>query len=115
MHLTGYPHKPQRKINWPSAITRLTAHVMCALVSDLVICKRRKEHGHTGHQISSPRPFFFKQHKTHLFVKLMKFKPYYYINSVGCFRTQPLDKLVDMCIKHKDSDRALVTILTVFP
>ena len=24
---------------WPSEITRLTAHFMCGLVSDLVICK----------------------------------------------------------------------------
>ena len=32
-----YPHKPLRK--WPYAITRLTAHFVYGLMSDLVICK----------------------------------------------------------------------------
>ena len=41
------PHKHLRKINGPSAITRLTAHIMSGLMSDLAICKRGKEHGHT--------------------------------------------------------------------
>ena len=30
------PYKPLWKINCPSAITRLTAHVQCGLMSDLV-------------------------------------------------------------------------------
>ena len=30
------------KLKWPYAITRLTAHYMCGLRSDLVICKFRK-------------------------------------------------------------------------
>ena len=38
-----YPHKQLRKINLPSAITRQAAHVMCGLMSDLVICNHRKE------------------------------------------------------------------------
>ena len=36
-----YPHKPIR-LKWPYAITRLTAHIMSGLMSDLVICKFRK-------------------------------------------------------------------------
>ena len=32
---------------WPFAITRLTAHCTCGLMSDLVICKHRKEYSHT--------------------------------------------------------------------
>ena len=38
-----YPHKPLRKIlKRPYAITRLTAHLMCDLMSDLVTWKFRK-------------------------------------------------------------------------
>ena len=33
------PHKP--------AITRLTAHFICGLMSDLMICKDSKEYDHT--------------------------------------------------------------------
>ena len=36
-----YKRKPLRKIMWPSAITRLTAHSTCDLMSDLVISKHR--------------------------------------------------------------------------
>ena len=32
-----YPHNPLTKIMWPSAVTRLTAHFMYGLMSDLVI------------------------------------------------------------------------------
>ena len=42
-----YPHKPLRK--WPSAVTRLTAHLTCGLMSDLEICKHGNEYGHTLH------------------------------------------------------------------
>ena len=42
-----YPHKPLRKINWPTAIARLTAHITCGLKSDLAICKHSKEYAHT--------------------------------------------------------------------
>ena len=38
------PHEPFRRWTWLSAITRRTAHLMCGLVSDLVVCKL-KEHG----------------------------------------------------------------------
>ena len=37
-----YPHQLQRKIKWPSAIVRLTAHFTYGLMSDLVICKPKK-------------------------------------------------------------------------
>ena len=37
---------------WPSAKTRLTTHVICGLMSDLVNCKHRKEYGHTWLQFS---------------------------------------------------------------
>ena len=33
---------PWGRLKWPSAITRLTAHFMCGLMSDMVICKFRK-------------------------------------------------------------------------
>ena len=39
----AYPHKPLKKIKCPSAIIRLTAHFKCRLMSDLVICKHKKE------------------------------------------------------------------------
>ena len=29
---------------WPSAVTRLTAHFTCGMMSDLVICKHRNEY-----------------------------------------------------------------------
>ena len=34
-----------RKINWPFAFTRLTAHVRYGLMPNLVICKHGKEYG----------------------------------------------------------------------
>ena len=37
-----YEHKPLRKIPWPPVITKLIAHF--GLVSDMVICKYRKEY-----------------------------------------------------------------------
>ena len=37
-----YPHKPLKKIKWRSAITRLTAHFVCGVMSDLVIWKIKK-------------------------------------------------------------------------
>ena len=33
---------PRGRLKWPCAITRLTTHFMCGLMSDLVICKFRK-------------------------------------------------------------------------
>ena len=38
----AYPHKPLRKIKWPSAITRLIAHFTRDLMSDLVIASIEK-------------------------------------------------------------------------
>ena len=38
-----YPHKAPREIKWLSVITRLTAHLMCGLMSDLAIYKHRKK------------------------------------------------------------------------
>ena len=49
-----YPHKSQRK--WISAITRLTVHYTCDLMSDVVICKHRIECGHTWHWLSLLKP-----------------------------------------------------------
>ena len=40
-----HSRKPPRKINWPYAITRLTAHFTWDLMSDLMICKHRKQNG----------------------------------------------------------------------
>ena len=38
-----YTHtNPWGKLKWPHAITRLAAHYMCGLMSDLVICNSRK-------------------------------------------------------------------------
>ena len=60
-----YPHKPLRKesetMNY--AITRLTAYLMCGLMSNLVICKFWKKHGHTWHRMSLLRPGVIKQRK----------------------------------------------------
>ena len=33
---------PRGRLKWPSAITRLTAHCTCGLMSDLVICRHKK-------------------------------------------------------------------------
>ena len=41
-----FPHKPLRDMKWPSATTRLTTQFTSGLISDLVICKHRKEYGH---------------------------------------------------------------------
>ena len=53
------PHKPRGNIEWPYAITRLTAHSICGRMSDLVMWK----YGHTWHQMSFLRPGVIKQHK----------------------------------------------------
>ena len=38
-----YTHtNPWGRLKWPYAITRLTAHFVCGLMADLVICKSRK-------------------------------------------------------------------------
>ena len=43
-----YPHKPQKKIEVTICkITRLTAHFMCGLLFDVLICKFIKTYGHT--------------------------------------------------------------------
>ena len=60
-----YLHKPQRKIELTICkITRLTAHFMCGLMSDLLICKFIKTYGHTWHRMSLLRPGVIKPHKT---------------------------------------------------
>ena len=66
MLIHAYLRKELRKIKRPSAITRLTAHIACGLMFDLVICKHRKEYGLIWHWMSLPRPGVNKQHKTHL-------------------------------------------------
>ena len=33
---------PRGRLKWPSAVTRLTPHFMCALVSDRMICKLKE-------------------------------------------------------------------------
>ena len=37
-----YPHKPVRNINWPSSIIKSTVHVVCGVMSGLVIRKHRQ-------------------------------------------------------------------------
>ena len=54
-----YPHKPPRRLKWQSEVPRLTAHYL-GLVSDLVICKHRKEYGHTWHVMPLLRPGVIK-------------------------------------------------------
>ena len=51
------------EIKWSSAITRLTAHLICDLMSHLVICEQWKEYGHTWHWMSLQRPGVNKWHK----------------------------------------------------
>ena len=63
MLIHTYPHKPLMKIKFPSAITRLTAHFTCDLMSALVIYNHRKD-GYTWHWMSFLRPGGIKQHKT---------------------------------------------------
>ena len=52
---------PSLYIKCPYIITWLTAHFVCGLMSDLVICKFRKD-GHTWHRMSLLRPGVIKQH-----------------------------------------------------
>ena len=40
-------HDNDLSVKWSSVITRLTTHCTCGLMSDLVICKHRKEYGRT--------------------------------------------------------------------
>ena len=37
-----HPYKPWGRLKWPHAITRLTSHFTCDLLSDLVMCKQKK-------------------------------------------------------------------------
>ena len=50
------------------AITRLTTHITCDLMSDLVICKHRKEYGLTWHRMSLLRPDVIEQNKSQAYV-----------------------------------------------
>ena len=62
-----YPHKPWRNIEVTICkITRLTAHFMCGLMSDLLICTFNKKYGHTWHWMSLLRPDVINQHKLNL-------------------------------------------------
>ena len=51
------------RLKWPSVITKLTAHFMCGLMSNLVIYKFRKKYSHTGHWMSLLRTGVIKQRK----------------------------------------------------
>ena len=62
-----YPHNPWGRLKLPYGITRLTAHFMCGLMSDLVICKFKK-YGHTWHRKSLLRPGVVKPHKPKPFI-----------------------------------------------
>ena len=42
-----YPHKPLRYTEMTVCNHQADSHVMCGLISDLVICKFRKKYGHT--------------------------------------------------------------------
>ena len=53
--------KPQGCLMRPSAITKLTVHFTCGVMSALVICKQRKECGHTWHPMYLLRPCVLKQ------------------------------------------------------
>ena len=52
---------PWGTLNWPYAVTRLTAHFMCGLRSDLVICKFRKSIAMTPDVLTWPG--VIKQHQ----------------------------------------------------
>ena len=43
MFTDTYSHKPWGRLKWSYAVTRLTAHFMCGLVSYMVTCKFRKK------------------------------------------------------------------------
>ena len=49
MLIHTYPHKYMGMVNWLPAITKLTAHVPCSLMSDLVISKNISDYGQFGH------------------------------------------------------------------
>ena len=59
------------RLKWLYAITGLTAHFTCGLMSGLVNCKHRKECGHTWHWMSLLRPDFVNQHKLKLKLQSM--------------------------------------------
>ena len=58
-----YPQKPLRKCKWPSTFTEMTAHFMCGLTSDLLICKHRVRSYVTLNVLTETmRPGVIKQH-----------------------------------------------------
>ena len=73
-----YPHKPLRKIKWPSAITRLTAHFTCGLMSDLAVCRCLHRKNMVIHDIECLCwPGVIKQHNPPIFPTL-PIHPYIY-------------------------------------
>ena len=71
------PTETLRKIKWPPAITRLTVHFTCGLMSDLLISKHRKKYGHTWHWVSLLRPGVTSQHK-HLGIRKVTYDVQYF-------------------------------------
>ena len=56
----------------------------CGLVSDLVICKHRKEYGYTGHPVSLLRIDVINEHKTQTQT------PYIVVKSIMVFRNKTI-------------------------
>ena len=69
-----YPHKLHGKIKWPFAITRLTAHITCGLMSDLEILCTSLEKSMVIHDTKCPYEdkVSFKQHKFKLYSSTLK-------------------------------------------
>ena len=96
-----YPHKPQRKIEVTICkITRLTAHFMCGLMSDLLICKFIETYGHTWHRMSLLRPGVIKPYET---------KPNHLVSPYISARTTEEDlKNADLCNRQADNPTSCV-------
>ena len=107
--------QPPEEVKWPSAISRLAALYICGLMSGLVICKDRKEYGHTWHWMSYLRPGVIKQHK--LLTSLWGFKHIVLFRSI-CIKQihilQWLDQLHTITLRVKATIHQVTTMLVTY-
>ena len=74
-----YTHKPLRKVKWTSAITRLTAHLMCGLMFDLVHCRHREKDRWsymTPNVLTETTPGVILLHKLTIFAQFLEWSFY---------------------------------------
>ena len=75
---------PWELLKWPTAITRLTAHFICGLMSALVIWKQRKEDGNTWYRMSLLGPSVANNTKLKLKLRLIRNNPWSSLIKILC-------------------------------